>query len=243
MPPCGSMSEAPSFAGVLGYRRSRRNILGMQARLVTIRDGELRVVDREDTQQERVELAGAEVELKRGMVEVAAGERSFFLFGYSQVNKIPARARGAGRPGARRRHRPRRRARGRRLRREPRAARGARGPGRPRASVGRAPARGGREAVVGDALSVAADVVRAARELQRGEEGPRRVGDVQRGAERRDRLVVPGPGAVEEPEAEDDAAPSRSAKRAVSRSAASAERRIGATPLSGVSSDTPSWGG
>ena len=61
----------------------------MQARLVTIRDGELRVVDREDTEQERVELAGAEVELKRGMVEVAAGERSFFLFGYSQVNKIP----------------------------------------------------------------------------------------------------------------------------------------------------------
>ena len=71
------MAVAP-FVGIVGYRRSRRNILGMQARMVTVRDGVLRVVDKDDAQIEQVTLAGAAVELKRGMVQVVDGENAFF---------------------------------------------------------------------------------------------------------------------------------------------------------------------
>jgi len=78
-----------SYAAVLGYRRSRRNFLGMQARVVTIRDGELRVVDRAGEVNERVAVADTRATLKRGMVEVTAGDRSFFLFGYPAINKVP----------------------------------------------------------------------------------------------------------------------------------------------------------
>ena len=52
---------------MLGYRRSRRNILGMQARLVTIHDGVLTVSDRDGEENERVDVATATVELKRGL--------------------------------------------------------------------------------------------------------------------------------------------------------------------------------
>jgi hypothetical protein len=82
------MAVAP-FVGIVGYRRSRRNILGMQARMVTLRDGVLRVVDKDDEEHERVTVAGAAVELKRGMVQVVDGENAFFLFGYGGHNKVP----------------------------------------------------------------------------------------------------------------------------------------------------------
>lgn len=84
-----SPTAPPSYAAVLGYRRSRHNFIGMQARVVTIRDGVLQVVDRRGEVSERVGLAGARVGLKRGVVEVVAGERRFFLFGWSSANKMP----------------------------------------------------------------------------------------------------------------------------------------------------------
>ena len=82
------MAVAP-FVGIAGYRRSRRNILGMQARMVTVRDGVLRVVDKDDAQIEQVTLAGAAVELKRGMVQVVDGENAFFVYGFAGSNKVP----------------------------------------------------------------------------------------------------------------------------------------------------------
>ncbi len=82
------MAVAP-FVGIVGYRRSRRNILGMQARMVTVRDGVLRVVDKDDAQIEQVTLAGAAVELKRGMVQVVDGENAFFVYGLAGSNKVP----------------------------------------------------------------------------------------------------------------------------------------------------------
>jgi len=83
------MAVAP-FVGIVGYRRSRRNFLGMQARMVTLRDGLLRVVDKDDVESERVTLAGAAVELRRGMVQVDDGDNAFFLFGYGATNKVPS---------------------------------------------------------------------------------------------------------------------------------------------------------
>ena len=80
---------ADSFAGILGYRKQRWNSLGMQARVITVRDGTLRVVTKDGEEQERVELAGVRTELKRGMVEVTAGDRRFFVYGYPQTNKVP----------------------------------------------------------------------------------------------------------------------------------------------------------
>lgn len=47
-------APAPSFSGLLGYRRSRWNFLGGQVRLATIRDGTLRVVDASGDEVERV---------------------------------------------------------------------------------------------------------------------------------------------------------------------------------------------
>jgi hypothetical protein len=78
-----------SFLGVLGYRRSRRNILGKQARLVTIRGGVLSVRDERGTEHERVPVRAATVELKRGLVKIAADGREFFLYGLADVNAIP----------------------------------------------------------------------------------------------------------------------------------------------------------
>jgi hypothetical protein len=80
---------APSFAAVLGYRRSRHDFICMQARLVTVRGGVLEVTDRHGTVEERHDLAGTRVELKRGLVAVTADGRRFFLFGYSSLNKMP----------------------------------------------------------------------------------------------------------------------------------------------------------
>jgi hypothetical protein len=82
------MAVAP-FVGIVGYRRSRRNILGMQARMVTLRDGVLRVVDKDDREVERVTVGAAAVELRRGMVQVADGDNAFFLYGTGGHNKVP----------------------------------------------------------------------------------------------------------------------------------------------------------
>lgn len=75
--------------GIVGYRRSRRNILGIQARLVRVDDGVLRVLDSEGQENERVELRTAEVRLRRGLVEVRAGDRRFHLYGLASANRIP----------------------------------------------------------------------------------------------------------------------------------------------------------
>lgn len=80
---------AASTTAVVGYRRSRRNILGTQARVITVRDGVLRVIDQHGAEQERLALSEAEVRLKRGLVEVAARGRSFFLYGLGAPNKLP----------------------------------------------------------------------------------------------------------------------------------------------------------
>jgi hypothetical protein len=80
---------AESFAGILGYRLKRWNSFGEQARVVVIRDGTLHVIDKAGEESERLSLTGAEVELKRGMVEVVTLDRRFFLFGYPQINKLP----------------------------------------------------------------------------------------------------------------------------------------------------------
>ena len=61
----------------------------MQARFVTVADGVLTVEDEDGETVERVELASARAELKRGLVEIATGDRSFFLYGYGSPNKVP----------------------------------------------------------------------------------------------------------------------------------------------------------
>jgi hypothetical protein len=80
---------AESLAGVFGYRKQRWNSLGMQGRVITIRDGTLRVIDKNGEEQEHVPLAGAQVELKRGLVEVIAEDCRFFVFGYPAINRLP----------------------------------------------------------------------------------------------------------------------------------------------------------
>lgn len=82
--------DAPSTTGIIGYRRSRRNILGTQARLVRVDGGVLRVVDAEGREEERVDLKAAEVQLRRGLVEVSADDRRFYLYGLGGANRIPA---------------------------------------------------------------------------------------------------------------------------------------------------------
>ena len=79
------------FLGLLGYRRSRRNILGMQARLVLVESGVLRVIAVDGSEEERVTLADATVGLRRGLVRVEAEGRAFFLFGLGQLPR-PGRA-------------------------------------------------------------------------------------------------------------------------------------------------------
>lgn len=80
---------APSTTGIVGYRRSRRNILGTQARLVCVDGGVLRVLDRDGHENERVDLQTAEVRLRRGLIEVSAGDRRFHLYGLADVNRVP----------------------------------------------------------------------------------------------------------------------------------------------------------
>jgi hypothetical protein len=81
---------AASTTAIVGFRRSRRSFLGSQVRVLTVRDGLLRVVAPDGEEQERVALSEAQVGLKRGMVEVSAPGRRFFLYGLPGINKIPA---------------------------------------------------------------------------------------------------------------------------------------------------------
>jgi hypothetical protein len=78
-----------STGAIVGYRRSRRNIFGTQARFVLVADGELRVLGADGSADEQVALADARVELKRGMLEVAVGDRRFFLYGLGGANRVP----------------------------------------------------------------------------------------------------------------------------------------------------------
>jgi hypothetical protein len=82
--------HAPSTGGIVGYRRSRRNIFGLQARLARVEGGVLRVLDADGREDEGVDLRAAEVQLRRGLVEVSAGDRRFYLYGLASANRIPA---------------------------------------------------------------------------------------------------------------------------------------------------------
>jgi hypothetical protein len=79
----------PSIGMIAGYRRSRRNVFGAQARFVLVADGELRVIGADGSADEHVSLAGARIALKRGMLEVEAGDRRFFLYGLGGANRVP----------------------------------------------------------------------------------------------------------------------------------------------------------
>jgi len=71
----------------------------------------------------------------------------------------------------------------------------------------RVPSGGAREALGRDTLSVAADVVDAARQRKCREERAPGIADVQGGAEIAHRLLEPRTGPVEQPKAQDDTAP------------------------------------
>jgi hypothetical protein len=78
-----------STGAIVGYRRSRHNVFGTQARFVLVADGELRVLDADGAVEQQVALADARVELKRGMLEVAVGDQRFFLYGLAGANRVP----------------------------------------------------------------------------------------------------------------------------------------------------------
>ena len=89
----------PAFAGLLGFRRSRRNFLGNQARLVLVEDGAARVLRFDGHQEEGFAVAEARIELRRGMLRVALTDREFFLYGISRA-PIPDEALARVAPGA-----------------------------------------------------------------------------------------------------------------------------------------------
>jgi hypothetical protein len=105
------------------------------------------------------------------------------------------------------------------------------------------PSDGAGEALVRDALPVTADVVDAAGQRERREERAPGIGDVQRGAEVAHRLVIPGARAVEQPESQDDATAAGEREALGLLLGDGAERRIGRTSPTDVSSDTGPPGG
>jgi len=79
----------PPLAGIFGYRVSRWNVLGTQARLVVVDGHTLVVRDHRGRTEQRVDLEDATVRTRRGMVTVGGPGVQFHLYGLPGINRVP----------------------------------------------------------------------------------------------------------------------------------------------------------